>query len=255
MIQATVFQLDEYGPWTVTPAPRPEMDLQVLQSRLYADIAAFVGERDGYAFYARGDNIIGITNGLTVSDHERLQSSIRNRYPVTISVGIGTGETPREALATASTEVQTAGSAQDSDRTEACRGQGQPLDSGYVQIAHFDIENATDRLTDRLDAFETHTAIQRWYGTLARHLYRAYDALSFFVGGDNVVSICPDLDEHNYHDVIARVTETVGLPFRVGVGAGRTAHQAGRMAKHGLERGRRRDRSVVITKHTRAVNA
>lgn len=253
MIQTTVFQLDEYGPWTVTPSPRAEMDLQVLQSRLYADIAAFVGEREGYAFYTRGDNIIGITNGLDSADHERLQASLRNRYPVSVSVGIGSGETPRTAVAAASAELRTAGSAQDETRTDVCRGD--TLDkTGTVHVGHFDIESATERFTDRLGAFETYTAIHRWYGTLARHLYQEYDALSFFVGGDNVVAICPDLDEQAYRDVITHVTEIDGIPFRVGVGTGRTAHKAGMAAKHALERGRERNRSVVMTEPTQTAN-
>ncbi|WP_276274116.1 GTP cyclohydrolase IIa [Haloarcula litorea] len=31
MIQATLSRLDNYGPWTATPAPRPEMALRTLQ--------------------------------------------------------------------------------------------------------------------------------------------------------------------------------------------------------------------------------
>lgn len=262
MIQTTLFQLDDYGPWTVQPTPRSEMDLQVLQARLYANIAAFVGDREGYAFYTRGDNIIGITNGLDREEHERLQASLRNRYPVTVSFGIGTGETPRTALEAASAALQTAGSAQDETRTGVCRGKtliedrmkNGTSDENTVHVAHFDIESATEQFTDRLDAFETYTAIHRWCGSLARHLYRTHDALSFFVGGDNVVSICPAMDEQAYHDVIDHVTESVGIPFRVGVGAGRTAHKAGLAAKYGLERGRERKQSVVITEQPQTVS-
>ena len=31
MIQMTLIQIDNYGPWTVTPRPRTESDLQILQ--------------------------------------------------------------------------------------------------------------------------------------------------------------------------------------------------------------------------------
>ena len=30
MIQMTLIQIDNYGPWTVTPRPRNESDLQIL---------------------------------------------------------------------------------------------------------------------------------------------------------------------------------------------------------------------------------
>lgn len=246
MIQATVFQVDDYGPWTVTPTPRPEMDLQTLQSRLYAEIAGFVGNRDGYAFYTRGDNIVGITNGIDRDAHERLQASLGNRYPVTVSVGLGIGETPATALSGASSELRAAGSAQDETRTAICGGETLEMDTGQVTVGHFDIENATDRLTDRLDAFEVYTTVHQWYGTLARYLYREHDALSFFVGGDNVVAVCPTLDQERYHDAIDHVTDRTDVPFRVGVGTGTTAHRAGIAAKHGLERGRDEDRAVVM---------
>ena len=62
--QVTLVQIDNYGPWTVTPEPRREMDLQTLQSRLFADIAEYLGHRDGYAFFTRFDNMITVTNGI-----------------------------------------------------------------------------------------------------------------------------------------------------------------------------------------------
>ena len=44
-----LIQIDNYGPWTVTPEPRREVDLQTLQSRLYADLSQLFGDREGYA--------------------------------------------------------------------------------------------------------------------------------------------------------------------------------------------------------------
>ena len=38
MIQMTLIQIDNYGPWTVTPRPRTESDLQILQAELFADV-------------------------------------------------------------------------------------------------------------------------------------------------------------------------------------------------------------------------
>ena len=32
MIQMTLIQIDNYGPWTVTPRPRTESDLQIVQN-------------------------------------------------------------------------------------------------------------------------------------------------------------------------------------------------------------------------------
>jgi len=74
--QVTHVQIDNYGPWTVTPKPRREVDLQTLQSRLYADLCQLFGNRDGYVFFARFDNMVAVSNGLDVAHHELIQESV-----------------------------------------------------------------------------------------------------------------------------------------------------------------------------------
>ena len=84
--QVTLIQIDNYGPWTVTPEPRREVDLQTLQSRLYADLSQLVGNREGYVFFSRFDNMVAVTNGLDTDAHGLIQESVGNRYPVTVSL-------------------------------------------------------------------------------------------------------------------------------------------------------------------------
>ena len=234
--QLTLVQIDNYGPWTVTPEPRREMDLQTLQSRLFADLAQFVGSRDGYVFFTRFDNMVAVTNGLDLTDHELLQESIGNRYPVTISLGIGVDSTPVSALETATERLQAAGSAQDHERTEVLAGT--PLtdrDDEDVQIAHFDVNNATEKYTDQLNEFDSFIRIEQGYAALMRYMREEYGAVSFFVGGDNIITVNPTLDADAYHDAIDHVAEAAGVDLKVGVGDGKTATEAGFAAKHALE--------------------
>ncbi|WP_276254082.1 GTP cyclohydrolase III [Halomontanus rarus] len=236
--QVTLVQIDNYGPWTVTPEPRREADLQTLQSRLYADISQFVGARDGYVFFTRFDNMIAVTNGLGVDDHALLQESIGNRYPVTLSLGVGTDSSPVAALSDATAALQKAGSAQDSDRREILDGtvlaDGDRTDDD-VQIAHFDVNDATGEYTDELNAFDSFIEIEQGYAELMRYMRTAHESLSFFVGGDNIIAVCPDLESADYHDAIAHVEETVDVALKVGVGRARHAQAAGMVAKHALE--------------------
>ena len=113
-----VVQIDDYGPWTTTPAPRREPDLQALQARLFATVADFFGDRDGYAFAGRYDNMLGVANRVDPAAFSRLQERVANQYPVTISVGVGTAPTPAAALEAAGDVLQAAGSAQQADRHE-----------------------------------------------------------------------------------------------------------------------------------------
>jgi GTP cyclohydrolase IIa len=236
--QVSLIQIDNYGPWTTTPEPRREVDLQTLQSRLYADVSQLVGNREGYAFFGRFDNMVTVTNGLDRAAHKLIQDSLANRYPVTASVSIATSASPVEALGLASQRLQDAGSAQDSTRRQILRGD--PLGDrertdADVQIAHFDVNDATGKYTDQLNEFDTFIHIEQGYAELMRYMREAHDSLAFFVGGDNVIAVCPDLGAAEYEDVIQHVREAVDVDLKVGVGRARTAQTAGMTAKHALE--------------------
>ena len=237
-VQVTLVQIDNYGPWTVTPTPRREVDLQSLQASLYADIAQGFGAHDSYAFFTRFDNMVAVSNGADRLAHERLQESIDNRYPVSVSLGIGTAHTPAAAIADASVALQEAGSAQDGTRTEVLRGAPIPDEQRRdddIQVAHFDVIDATSKYTDELDAFDSFLRIERGYLSLAEHLQQTHDSLAFFVGGDNMIAVCSGLDRADFEETIAHVRDDAGLGLQVGVGVGRTAGAAGIDAKHALE--------------------
>jgi GTP cyclohydrolase IIa len=236
--QVTHVQIDNYGPWTVTPEPRREVDLQTLQSRLYADLSQLFGNRNGSVFFTRFDNMIAVTNGLDVEAHAMIQESVGNRYPVTMSMAVATGTSPAKALGDATSELQDAGSAQDEHRREILRGR--TIDEEFrtdtdVQIAHFDVNDATGKYTDELNEFDTFIRIEQGYAELMRYMRQAHDSLSFFVGGDNVIAVCADLDADDYQDAIDHVDEAVDVDLKVGVGQSGVAQAAGMAAKHALE--------------------
>ncbi|SEQ39898.1 GTP cyclohydrolase III [Natrinema salaciae] len=236
--QVTLVQIDNYGPWTVTPEPRREADLQTMQSRLYADISQFVGNRGGYVFFTRFDNMIAVTNGCSLEDHALMQESVGNRYPVTLSLGVATGRSPVQALSDATERLQDAGSAQDETRRECLEGRvigDDHRSDDDVQIAHFDVIDATGNYTDELNAFDTFIRIEQGYAELMRHMRYSHESLSFFVGGDNVIVVCPDLGTAEYEEAISHVEEAVDVEMQVGVGRGPNAHEAGFAAKHALE--------------------
>ncbi|MFB6310903.1 MAG: GTP cyclohydrolase IIa, partial [Salinirussus sp.] len=104
-----------------------------------------------------------------------------------------------------------------------------------VQIAHFDVNDATGKYTDRLNEFDTFIHIEQGYAELMRHMREANNALSFFVGGDNVIAVCPALDADDYEAAVDHVSTAVDVELKVGVGRGRTAAAAGMDAKHALE--------------------
>jgi GTP cyclohydrolase IIa len=181
--------------------------------------------------------MVAVTNGPDVEKHAFVQESIRNHYSVTASMSVAVDPSPAAALGRTSERLQAAGSAQDDDRAEILRGE--PLaenerTDGDVQIAHFDVDDATGKYTDRLNEFDAFITIERGYAELMRYMREAHDSLAFFVGGDNVV-VRSAVDREGYREAIAHVRESVNVELKVGVGRGRTAQEAGMDAKHALE--------------------
>ncbi len=237
--QLTLIQIDNYGPWTVTPKPRREVDLQTLQSRLYADFSQLFGMKKGYVFFSRFDNMIAVTNGIDIDYHALIQESIGNRYPVTVSLSIASDKDPAKALGKATSQLQVTGSAQDSKRIQIL--EGEPIEEDKqtdqdVQIAHFDVNNATGKYTDKMNEFDAFIQIEHGYAELMRYMRKEHSSLSFFVGGDNVISVCSEIGKKEYEKAIDHVQQEVDVELKVGVGWGKLAQSAGMAAKHALER-------------------
>jgi len=235
MVRATLIQIDNYGPWTVTPEPRRETDLQALQSSLYADLCTGFGAHDALVFFSRFDNVVAFTEGVSVEQHRAVQRSVGNRYPVTVSMGVADAETPKDAVGRASTLLQEEGSAQDAERVG--RLASDVNGGGRTQVAHFDIENATERYTDEIDAYGCHLLVERAGMALMDEMWKR-DAATFFVGGDNYIAVAPSLDEEGYAEVVETVEERTDVELKVGVGEGETPEAAGMKAKTCLERSR-----------------
>lgn len=244
MVQLTLIQIDNYGPWTVDPKPRPETDIQSLQASLYADLCGLFGGHLSLLFYSRFDNMLAVTNGMTESDHSLIQESISNRYPVTVSMGIGSSDKPSTAVQKATNALHSAGSAQDSTRKEELVINNLESNS-EIQVAHFDANDATNLFTDELDAFEAMIRIESAYYELMQYLWTQHDSLSFFVGGDNIISVTPGLDMGVYSQVVEHILNEVGVELKVGVGSSQIPRDAGVRAKLGLERCRETGDTVV----------
>lgn len=242
-IQVSLFQLDNYGPWTTSPQPKPEPDLQTLQARVYADLAEGVGSHGGYLFYGRFDNLLGVTNGLDTTAHRTLQEQIADGYPVTVSVGIGTGETPAAATTAASRRLQATGSAQAPGRRNVLTGE--TTATGPVQVAHFDVVGVTEKYTDTENAYRTQMRMQETVFELSSYLYDALGAMTHFVGGDNAIAVSRPVETAAYENALSHIAETTGLGLQVGIGEGSTAVAAGQVAKRSLEAARHEGKRIV----------
>ena len=236
MIQMTLIQIDNYGPWTVTPRPRTESDLQILQAELFADVQRQIAAKKGLVFFTRFDNLLAVTNGLNEEDHMRIQRSIRNRYPITISMGVGAAETAHEAQRLATIALQKEGGAQSSGRKEilAINNLIENPEDSFVQAAHIDINSVTETLTDIESAFDTSFMVNKAQHYLMTKL-REKGALLFFIGGDNFMSPCNGLSEDDLTQILKEIDEEIGIGLKAGIGRADNMEDAAYMADIGLE--------------------
>ena len=236
MIQMTLIQIDNYGPWTVTPRPRTESDLQILQAELFADVQRLIAAKKGLVFFTRFDNLLAVTNGLNEEDHMRIQRSIRNRYPITISMGVGAAETAHEAQRLATIALQKEGGAQSSGRKEilAINNIIENPEDSFVQAAHIDINSVTETLTDIESAFDTSFMVNKAQHYLMTKL-REKGALLFFIGGDNFMSPCNGLSEDDLTQILKEIDEEIGIGLKAGIGRADNMEDAAYMADIGLE--------------------
>ena len=236
MIQMTLIQIDNYGPWTVTPRPRTESDLQILQAELFADVQRLIAAKKGLVFFTRFDNLLAVTNGLNEEDHMRIQRSIRNRYPITISMGVGAAETAHEAQRLATIALQKEGGAQSSGRKEilAINNLIEDPEDSFVQAAHIDINSVTETLTDIESAFDTSFMVNKAQHYLMTKL-REKGALLFFIGGDNFMSPCNGLSEDDITQILKEIYDEIGIGLKAGIGRTDNMEDAAYMADIGLE--------------------
>ncbi len=239
MIKITLVQLDNYGPWTEELGDDREADIQVLQSEIYADIQRMFSMKGGLLFFSRFDNMLAVSNGVSLEDHRMILRSVARRYPITVSMGVGYGETAYEAQRAATRALQSKGSAQSPERKSVLAYSNNiPVKEGYVQIAHIDVDDFTGNVTDREDAYKAMYLISNLL-TLLMRLSINKGALTFFNGGDNFISVCNGLTEYDFREIFDKLETSTGLKLKAGVGFGRNAVEALSKANWALSKIRR----------------
>ncbi|NHI91859.1 MAG: GTP cyclohydrolase IIa [Candidatus Lokiarchaeota archaeon] len=220
LIQVTLIQIDNFGPYTETLGNNREHKIQILLSEIFIELQKLFSEKNGIVFSTSMDNLIAISNGFTIEDHQEILNAIETKFPVTVSMGIGAGETPLKAEADASKALRLKGSAQ-SDRKKVLgyNGHSFPI-SGEILVAHVDINFYTRIATDINAQYENFLNLNKTYLTLMED-FKKYGALCFFNGGDNFISICPNsITTEDFQKIISSYEER-HAPWKLKIGLGK----------------------------------
>jgi len=242
-VQLTLIQIDNYGPWTNTLGSDREHRLQILQAELYSALQRQFSVKGGLVFFNRFDEILAVTNGVSRSDHEEIQSSLLKHFPFTVSMSIGVDVTPFKAHVRASKLLHATGGAQSEQRNGALTADDPiPFDEAYTQIIHIDVDGITN-IRDRSYPFETSLRLQRVHLDLMI-LFKHLDSLLFYMGGDNFMAVTPELAQETVSREFSYPLN--GLSLKFGIGRAQNARRAAEAATRNLEQIRHeRNRQVI----------
>ncbi|RNJ78938.1 MAG: GTP cyclohydrolase IIa [Nitrosopumilus sp. H8] len=219
MIQLSILKIRGYGPWTLTLGSDREHELQVLQASVYGRLQRLFSERDCLVFPNRADEFFAVTNGLDMDGHRQILGSLD--FDVSLSASIGTGSTPLEAdraAHRAGSSEAVSGTAGNADR--AC-------------IMHLDVEDLTSRGQSR-SPYEITSDIFSLYHKMSRFFLR-HDSLAFFMGGDNFMVVADDKAKKAAPEFLEYAQKECGMRLNCGIGTGRTAREAARLATESLD--------------------
>src|SRR3546814_588993 len=89
-IQITIIKIEGYGPWTLKLGSDREAQLQIFQANLYSDLQKLFSKKDAIVYFNRFDELIAISNGLSLEDHLSIEREITDMSKdLNISMSIG----------------------------------------------------------------------------------------------------------------------------------------------------------------------
>jgi len=209
-IQITIIKIEGYGPWTLKLGSDREAQLQIFQAKLYCDLQKMFSKRDAIIYFNRFDELIGITNGLSLEDHLSIEREINHLHKdLNISMSIGTGTTPLDANIAAYYSRKNNNLLNKSrliyvnDQVHSLYSNSNKLSLGmFAQIIHLDIDNST-KVSNILSPYEITTT-----NTVTK----------------NKVSL-----------IISKIYESQNIKLNCGIGVARTGRKAVQAATEALD--------------------
>ena len=247
MIQISCIQIDNFGPFTEEMGDNREHKIQILLSEIFIFLQKAFNRHNGLVFSGSKDNLIAVSNGISIEEHYMIIQQVENSYPITISIGIGVGETPIEAENEASKLLISKGSAQSSRKKVLAHNGLVKSNQRTLKIAHVDINFYTKLATDVYPFYTNFLSLNKGYITLMEG-FKEIGALCFFNGGDNFICICPNSVTLEKIEQIIERFEVKHSPWKLkaGIGSGSNILEAISKANKCLRKIRERNNTHKV---------
>jgi len=244
--QITVIKLEGYGAWTLTLGSDREYALQILQSKMYADLQECFSAKNGLVFSNRFDEFIAVTNEISLHDHKEIHDRFsKKNESIKISITIGTGKTPLEAdKAIQAIKRDTKNMIFPNiygiqENFKVHEGQQTNELENYnshnnLKILHIDVNSSTS-ITKNLSTYEITNLIMRLYLALSDSFLEE-DSLTFFLGGDNFMIVAKnDIQIKKITEMVNFLISSTGIKLNCGIGNGINARRAAEKATKSLD--------------------
>ena len=230
MIQLTIIKITEYGPWTLTLGSDREHELQMLQAHLYREIQKLFSAKNCLVFSNRFDEFFVISNGLTLADHIEIQKKLAEVSSLKLSMSIGYADNPFDANLKAYEGKKTPIIL---DKDHNIFGFVNGNADQQVTIMHFDVDNITSQRKVK-SPYEISSIIFGIYAKMS-DFFLAKKSLAFFMGGDNFMVVTSQDAKKNAQEFLEIAKKEFGVSFNCGIGTGKTAREAVKLATKSLD--------------------
>lgn len=251
-IQITIIKIEGYGPWTLKLGSDREGQLQMFQAKLYGHLQKIFSNRDSIVYFNRFDELIAISNGVSIEDHLVIEREISDIYKdLDISMSIGIGNTPFEANIAAYCSrkynklVVNSKLVYADDAVQSLYHNANQIPKDMLaQILHLDVDNST-KVSNVQSPYEITSRIMKIFANLIE-LFIEQKAMTFFVGGDNFMAISNTVTKQKALEIIDKIYETENIKLNCGIGIARTGRKAVQAATEALDKIRSlRDQGII----------
>lgn len=240
-IQITIIKIEGYGPWTLKLGSDREAQLQIFQASFYSDLQNLFTKRNCILYFNRFDELIAISNGLSIDDHLFIEQEINDMYKgIEISMAIGTGETPLDANIAAHNSrknnrlVNKSKLVYASEQIQLMYNNSakSPIDM-FAQVLHIDIDNST-KVSDMLSPYESTARIMEMFSKIIE-IFIEQKSMTFFLGGDNFMVISNTVSKEKVSEIINKIQDSQNIKLNCGIGRAATGRKAVQAATEALD--------------------
>jgi GTP cyclohydrolase IIa len=242
--QTTVIKLEGYGPWTLSLGSDREHQLQIMQSKIYADVQELFSNKKGVVFSNRFDEFIAVTNQINLDEHMEIYDELSKKHiKIRMSMTIGIDETPLKSIKN-SLYVKNKkeylirpdiyGNKENLLKNSKEINLKTKTDNKDVKILHIDINNST-AITKNLSAYEITNLIIKLYSKIS-NIFLKEESLAFYLGGDNFMIITKkNMTTEKVKEIINLLTKLTRINLNCGIGNGCTGRKAAEMSTKSLD--------------------